>query len=282
MTVILRGLAWLRDSIANQAERFFLRVLAAGPVPRHVAFVMDGNRRYARKQQKQVQEGHVDGYVALRRMLEVCLRLNVQCVSAYAFSIENFKRSEDEVEALMKLAEEKLLELCEHGDILDEYGVRLNVLGRTSLLPEKVQLAVQKAEYMTRHNTRAILNLCMPYTSRDEITTAVESCVRNADPSNPIPATFAGPDRVPDHGSRCPSKTFSRQLYLHDRHPTPPLDILVRTSGVKRLSDFLLWQCCEDTQIQISSTFWPDFGLLDFVPIILDFQRKAWGRRISL
>ena len=136
MTAILRGLAWMRDSIANQAQRFLLNVLAAGPVPKHVAFVMDGNRRYARRQQKQVAEGHADGFVALRRvsvpcffteeprltrreqMLEVCLRLNIQCVSAYAFSIENFKRSEDEVEALMKLAEEKLLELCEHGCVL--------------------------------------------------------------------------------------------------------------------------------------------------------------------
>ncbi|KIJ92963.1 hypothetical protein K443DRAFT_684890 [Laccaria amethystina LaAM-08-1] len=255
----------MRDSIVNQAQRFLLKVLAAGPVPKHVAFVMDGNRRYARRQQKQVQEGHADGYLALRRMLEVCLRLNIQCVSAYAFSIENFKRSEDEVKALMKLAEKMLLEFCEHGDILDEYGVRLNVLGRTSLLPEEVQLAVRKAESMTRHNTRAILNLCMPYTSRDEITTAVESCIRNADPSNP----------------QITEKDIDAQL-MTSLGCSPPLDILVRTSGVKRLSDFLLWQCCEDTQIHISSTFWPDFGLLDFVPIILDFQRKAWGRQISL
>ena len=72
MAAILRGLAWMRDSIANQAERFLLRVLAAGPVPKHVAFVMDGNRRYARRQKKQVQEGHADGFVALRRVSFPC------------------------------------------------------------------------------------------------------------------------------------------------------------------------------------------------------------------
>jgi len=106
-------------------------------------------------------------------MLEVCLRLNVKCVSAYAFSIENFKRPKDEVSALMKLAEEKLVELSENGyvtltssgtthlnlsssDLLDEYGVRLNVIGKTELLPESVQKAVRKAEDMTRHNDRYV------------------------------------------------------------------------------------------------------------------------------
>jgi len=104
-------------------------------------------------------------------MLEICLRLNVTCVSAYAFSIENFKRSPEEVDQLMGMAEEKLLEICEHGwvfhvgscllafircdsDLLDQYGVRLNVIGRVELLPKSVQTAVHKAENMTRHNDK--------------------------------------------------------------------------------------------------------------------------------
>ena len=104
-------------------------------------------------------------------MLEICLKLNIRCVSAYAFSIENFKRSEDEVTALMKLAEEKLLEICQHGynllttysrfclsytcrDLLDEHGVRLIVVGKTELLPQSVQRAIRKAENMTRQNNR--------------------------------------------------------------------------------------------------------------------------------
>ena len=87
-------------------------------------------------------------------MLEVCLKLNIRCVSAYAFSIENFKRPEEEVAALMKLVEEKLLELCQHGDLLNEHGVRLNVLGNVKLLPQSVQRAARKAEDMTRHNNQ--------------------------------------------------------------------------------------------------------------------------------
>ncbi|KAH6886721.1 Decaprenyl diphosphate synthase-like protein [Coprinopsis sp. MPI-PUGE-AT-0042] len=246
--------------ILGYAQDFILNVLASGPIPRHVAFVMDGNRRYARRNHKKVQQGHSDGFLALRRVLEVCLKLNIKCVSAYAFSIENFKRSAEEVEALMGMAEEKLVELCDHGDLLDQYGVRLNVIGRTNLLPESVRAAVKKAEDMTRNNNRAILNLCMPYTSRDEMVQSVEACVRHAVES----------DRV------ISEKDIDDNLLTSLRN-SPPLDVLIRTSGVKRLSDFLLWQCCENTQIQYTDTYWPDFGLFELIPILLDYQRKVWS-----
>ena len=147
-------------------------------------------------------------------MLEVCIKLNVRCVSAYAFSIENFKRSPAEVDALMDLAEEKLRELCQQGcvplcllsacvglhtsrDILDKYGIKLVVVGHRDMLPERVRIAAEKAENMTKdhdrcarilvrnfspintdYSHRAIFNLCMPYTSRDEITTAVQSTIQ--------------------------------------------------------------------------------------------------------
>ncbi|KAL0955687.1 hypothetical protein HGRIS_001911 [Hohenbuehelia grisea] len=256
--------SWVRQ----KAQNALLAVLAAGPIPKHIAFVMDGNRRYARMNKKIVQQGHSDGFLALRRMLEVCLRLGVQCVSAYAFSIENFKREPAEVDALMNLAEEKLLELCQHGDLLDEYGVRLHIIGRKELLPESVQAVARKAEEMTQHNDRAILNLCMPYTSRDEMTTAVESTVRKALDSD-------------DYSSaEITEKDIDAQM-MTSLAKSPPLDILIRTSGVRRLSDFLLWQCCENTQLQFTSTYWPDFGLLEFVPVILDFQRKVWYQQVT-
>ncbi|PPQ82810.1 hypothetical protein CVT25_009188 [Psilocybe cyanescens] len=261
--ILRRGWVWLQNKIATKARNIILKILSTGPIPQHVAFVMDGNRRYARRNSKAVPEGHSDGFITLRKMLEVCMRLNVKCVSAYAFSIENFKRSEEEVSSLMALAEEKLLELCGHGDLLDQYGVRLNVIGNVKMLPESVQRAARKAEDMTRHNKRAIFNICMPYTSRDEMTTAVESCVRNS--------LLAG-----SKDAIITEKDIDRQM-MTSLGGSPPLDILVRTSGVKRLSDYMLWQCCEDTQLQFSSTYWPDFGLFDFIPIILDFQLKAWS-----
>ncbi|THH27913.1 hypothetical protein EUX98_g6262 [Antrodiella citrinella] len=212
---------WLQDSLAAKTQTALLRVLAAGPIPQHVAFVMDGNRRYARMHSKEVQEGHAEGYVALRRqMLEICMRLGIRCISAYSFSIENFKRSPKEVETLMKLAEEKLLELCEHGELLETYDVRLNVIGRTELLPERVQAAVRKVEDLTRYNDRAILNLCMPYMSRDEMATAVQAAVQHA-------------LEVGDENHVITEKDVDAHL-MTTVSGSPPLDILIRTSGVRR------------------------------------------------
>ncbi|KAJ7826664.1 Decaprenyl diphosphate synthase-like protein [Mycena leptocephala] len=199
-------------------------------------------------------------------MLEACLRLEIRCVSAYAFAMDNFKRSPEEVDHLMHLAHDKLLEMSRHGQILEEYGVRLNVLGKTSLLPEYVQEAVRHVESVTRNNNKAILNICMPYSSHDEMTTAVDSAVRlSLEKSNPDDRKITEDD-------------ISAQL-MTSLAGSPPLDILIRTSGVKRLSDFLLWQCSENTQIHFSNAYWPDFGLWDFVPILLDYQRKAWRQR---
>ncbi|EAU85142.1 dehydrodolichyl diphosphate synthetase [Coprinopsis cinerea okayama7 len=252
---------WIQQAIAKYGQDIIIKILAAGPVPKHVAFVMDGNRRYARKHQKEIPQGHSEGFVALKRVLEVCLYLGVSCVTVYAFAIDNFKRSPEEVDALMHLAETKLVELCEHGDLLDKYGVRLNVLGRKELLPEPVRAAIAKAEDMTRNNKRAILNVCMPYGSRDEITTAVQSSVQNA-----------------MEGDCVVTEEDIESNLMTTLGNSPPLDILIRTSGVKRLSDFLLWQCCEDTQIHFTDTFWPDFALTDFIPILLDYQRKVWSK----
>lgn len=251
----------VQDFVAAKAQDALLAVLRAGPVPQHVAFVMDGNRRYARRQHKVVWEGHADGFEALRRTLEICMRLGVRCVSVYAFAIENFKRSQDEVDALMSLAEDKLTEMCKHGELLDRHGIRLNVLGRKDLLPPRVQDVVRRAEHMTRHNDRAMLNLCMPFASRDDIATAVAASISDALASDAPHITEAA---VAAHIATAAAGS-------------PPVDVLVRTSGVRRLSDFLTWQTCEDAQIQFSPKYWPDFGLWDFVPVLLDYQRKVWA-----
>ncbi|KAG5338042.1 hypothetical protein C0989_008346 [Termitomyces sp. Mn162] len=211
MLGLRKALRWLKNKLVEKAQRILLTVIVAGPTPRHVAFIMDGNRRYAR---------------------------------IFAFAIDNFNRPEDEVAALMSLAEEKLIEIASHGlaldmnapissvtdfcsDLLNQYGVRMNVVGNVGLLPASVQKAVRRAERMTRHNNVAIFNLHMPYASRYEITLAVQSCVRNSIASND--------DRV------ITEDDIDRQL-LTSLGGSPPLDVLVRTSGVKRLSDYLLWQ----------------------------------------
>ncbi|KAI0929301.1 hypothetical protein AcW1_006281 [Taiwanofungus camphoratus] len=236
--LISRCFRWLARKASSKIQDAVLTILAAGPVPRHIAFVMDGNRRYARLHHKQISEGHSEGFLALRRMLEICMQLHVRCVTAYAFAIENFKRSPEEVDALMNLAVEKLVEISQHGDLLDEYGVRLNVLGKTERLPPKVQAAIHKAENMSRNNNRAILNICMPYAARDDIATAVESAVRLA---------------VEKGGHREITEEDIDAQLMTSVVGSPPLDVLIRTSGVKRLSDFLLWQVGYPAGVHIQS-----------------------------
>jgi len=250
--------AWLSDFLS----RILLAILAAGPMPKHIAFVMDGNRRYARSHQKRVQEGHSDGYTALHSILDVCLQLNIQCVTVYAFSIENFKRPKEEVDALMALAKDKLVEMSQKRNILDRHGVRLNVIGRRELLPLDVQEVAARVENMTKDNKNAILNICMPYTSRDEMASAVEEV-----------------GRCCKEDLLCAEDIMESDIDKHietTARGSRPVDILVRTSGTYRLSDFMLWQVNENVQIHFSPTYWPDFGLRDFVPLLLAFQRKAW------
>ncbi|KAJ5133729.1 Dehydrodolichyl diphosphate synthase complex subunit [Penicillium atrosanguineum] len=140
---------------------------------------MDGNRRFARSHGIETVEGHNLGFEALARILEVCYKSGVKVVTIYAFSIENFKRSKFEVDALMDMAKVKLSQMAQHGDLLDRYGAKVRVLGRLDLLKPDVLAAVNKAVDLTSRNGDRVLNICFPYTSRDEITTAIRDTVED-------------------------------------------------------------------------------------------------------
>ncbi|KAJ5892578.1 hypothetical protein N7504_009269 [Penicillium tannophilum] len=329
-------------AISNLKE-LLVGALRQGPIPQHVAFVMDGNRRFARSHGIETVEGHNLGFEALARILEVCYKSGVKVVTIYAFSIENFKRSKFEVDALMDMARVKLSQMAQHGDLLDRYGAKVRVLGRLDLLKPDVLAAVNKAVESTSRNGDCVLNICFPYTSRDEITTAIRSTVEdystplqaNGVPRTPfseshirhnIRAQTQGSrpldsqsdsgstsaessqeddsilrndrsNRVYESGSSFSSsatlhhdkngslgdkpafmspETISRQT-LNDHmltKGTPPLDLLVRTSAVERLSDFMLWQCQENTEIVFLDVLWPEFDLWHFLPVLLGWQRR--------
>ena len=272
------------------------------------------------------------------QILEVCYKSGVKVVTIYAFSIENFKRSKYEVDALMEMAKVKLSQLSQHGDLLDRYGACIRVLGQRELVKPDVLKAVDRAVAMTEHNKDAILNICFPYTSHDEITTAIRNTV--IEYSNPLPSqsrsSFSESHIVhtirsrrlsavtPKAGSRSPSLgatsdteecvlSASSSTTLHPDSPfdalsldddedakyratypdpetitptilndhmytagLPPLELLVRTSGVERLSDFLLWQCHENTEIVFLETLWPELDLWTFLPVLVEWQ---WKRR---
>lgn len=245
----------------NQVESWLITALATGPIPRHIALVMDGNRRYARLHRLETAEGHALGFESLKGILEVCYKAGVEVVTIYAFSIENFKRSKYEVDVLMDLAKNNLLQLCQHGDIADQYDIRIKILGQRSLVSDDVLKVIERAEKMTENNTRAILNVCFPYTSRDEITSAVAAFVERSENGELSTSQIEALD-VED---------FERELMTAG---CPDPDILIRTSGVERLSDFLLWQAGNTTSIHFVDVFWPDFNLWTFLPIVLEWQLR--------
>ncbi|KAH8979735.1 Di-trans-poly-cis-decaprenylcistransferase [Lactarius akahatsu] len=254
---------WLSDQIIDSLRHGSFAVLREGPIPQHVAFVMDGNRRHARTHGTKVLQGHVDGFAALKKVLEISFALEIKFVSVYAFSIDNFKRPKEEVDGLMHLCKTDLLDLCTPGGLLAQHEARLNTVGKTNLFPPEVQAALAKAEELTKDYHRGVLNLCVAYSSRDEIATAVEETLQAA--------SLEGR-----------TKPFTERD-IEDRLMTtkvnsPPPDILIRTSGVKRLSDFLLWQCTDNTQIHFIDVFWPEIGMVDILPIILEYQRKIWSQ----
>lgn len=266
----------------------------------------------------------------------MCYKSGVKVVTVYAFSIENFKRSRYEVDALMEMAKVKLSQLAQHGDLLDRYGASVRVLGQRELLKPDVIEAMDRAVGMTQHNEQAVLNVCFPYTSHDEITTAIRDTVldyskplvcqtrsfseshithtirsrhlsaatlkvRSRSPSSSATSdtedsvsssTTLHPDTPPqeallsedkDIDLKCPEtypdpETITAEI-LNDHMFTanpPPLDLLVRTSGVERLSDFMLWQCHQDTEIVFLKCLWPEFDLWTFLPVLVEWQ---WKRR---
>ncbi|SPO05675.1 probable cis-prenyltransferase [Cephalotrichum gorgonifer] len=319
----------------RQLRELLIGALRQGPVPQHVAFEMDGNRRYARRHRMETVEGHHHGFEALARILEVCYKCGVKTVTVYAFSIENFNRPKYEVDGLMEMAKVKLEQLTRYGDILHRYGASVRVLGQRSLIRPDVLEVVDRAIEMTKGNNTVALNICFPYTSREEMTTAMRSTVEEyltpplpkstpfsqsritrtlltkhldmdrSDSLPDIPDTSSVPSSKSDvddddgcgsssstlppgspspsyNGGSAPSlrntlpnpesitaETLDRHMYTA---ADPPLDIFVRTSGVERLSDFMLWQCHQDTHIFFLKCFWPEFDLKHFLPVLMEWQ----------
>lgn len=241
----------------NYFEQFTLSVLRKGKVPRHVGFILDGNRRYARKAgAASTKFGHYEGFKQLEKVLDLCMQLGIEAVTVYAFSIENFNRSKDEVDYLMKLFCEAFEGFCEKNALVEKYQIGVRFLGHLDYLPDDVRTIADKVAEQTKHNTKRIFNVCCPYTSRDEMTTAIKDT---------IDLVKQGKIRVDEISDQ----VIKDHLFTST---CPPLDILVRTSGEIRLSDFLLWQANDRCQIQFVDCYWPEFSLWKFLPILLEYQ----------
>ncbi|CAN0916204.1 Dehydrodolichyl diphosphate synthase 6 [Linum grandiflorum] len=232
------------------------RVVRTGPIPTHYSFIMDGNRRYAKKMNMEEGAGHRAGFFALVSVLECCYELGVKYISIYAFSIDNFKRKPDEVKTIMDLILEKIEGLLEEGSIAEQYGVRVYFVGNLKLLNERVRNAAEEVMKATAHNTKCVLLICIAYTSYDEIVHSVrESCKEK------VVEIGNGGIEVED---------LEKQMYMG---VAPDPEILLRSSGEMRLSNYLLWQTTYCT-LYSPKALWPEIGMWHVVWGILKFQRS--------
>lgn len=230
-------------------------------VPQHVGFIMDGNRRFARKSGMPVSEGHEAGFYSMSRVLELCYASGVKTATVYAFSIENFKRSAIEVDALMQLAHVRIRQLCDNGELAHKYGVRVRVIGDLSLLDQDLLEEIAVTTKLTQYNTRATLNICFPYTGREEI---LHSMRENIIISDNKSSSSSPSDTVKIDESSLDSHLYTGKL--------PPLDLLIRTSGVCRLSDFMIWQVTNrGTHVELVDCLWPEFGPTRMAWILLKY-----------
>lgn len=225
--------SWVADNKLTWLQRLAVNVIRCGPIPRHVAFIMDGNRRFATKAgMASSTDGHRLGFDKLAEALQWCLELGIAEATVYAFSIENFKRSPAEVETLMRLAGDKFEQLLGEVDRLHERGICIRVVGDWSMLPLPLQRSMAMAVLQTRHNRKATLNVAFAYTSRDEATAAIRAIAAEvADGGDDVVSGLRPEDVTEELLRGC----------MYTRLSAEP-ELLVRTSGESRLSDFMLFQ----------------------------------------
>lgn len=230
------------------------------PMPRHVAIIMDGNGRWAKARGLPREEGHRQGVENVKRILECARELDLKYLTLYAFSVENWNRPEKEIRALMRLLEHFLKSQAR---LLKEKQVRLQVLGRVDELPKRVVALLQKTIGETRHFTQWTLSLALNYGSRTEILDAMQAYGR---------AVLAGRE-TPD---ALDWATLRGYLYTGDM---PDPDLVIRTSGEQRISNFLLLQSAY-AEYYFSQAFWPDFGPEAFKEAIQAYRQRE--RRFGL
>jgi undecaprenyl diphosphate synthase len=227
----------------------------SGAVPRHIAVIMDGNGRWAKQRGLPRIKGHEEGANAVRECVSGCGDLKVEFLTLYAFSAENWQRPKPEVMALMHLLEKFLQEKTEE---LREKNVRLQAIGRLTDLPDSCQAQLHRSIEATAHNTDGLtLILALSYGSRLEIIDAVKRIVREVQAGH-IDSAMINPE------------LFSKHLYTR-YYPDP--DLLIRTSGEMRLSNFLLWQLSY-TEMYVTPTLWPDFKKEELFAAVEQYGRR--------
>jgi undecaprenyl diphosphate synthase len=237
----------------------------------HVAFIMDGNRRWAKERKLPLSAGHTKGYKAIEPLINFAHKKGIKHVTFWAFSTENWNRDQKEVALLMQIFRRLF-----KGSIfkrLHKNGVRIRILGELDPFPEDIAKKVREIVEETKHNTAITVNIALNYGGRAEILRAVNKILREKQ-SFVIPAK-AG---IHTRGSRIKSgmtmeideETFAHYLYTEDQ---PDPDMIIRTSGEERLSGFLPWQGAY-SELYFPKTYWPDFDEKEFEKALLEFENR--------
>ncbi len=229
-------------------------------IPRHVAIIMDGNGRWAKKKALRRISGHIEGVESVRAVVTACREIGVKFLTLYAFSMENWKRPRQEVKALMDLLYKYLIDELEE---MLENDIRLNAIGDLETLPPKVYEKLLAVVQETSHCQGMTLTLALSYGARAEIVHAVQSIISSLEQKK---TTL----------EQVTVDSFSSYLWTKD---LPDPDLLIRTSGEFRISNFLLWQMAY-TEIYVTETLWPDFRKKELIEAILDYQSRE--RRFGL
>ena len=232
-------------------EAHLLEKLDLERLPRHIAVIMDGNGRWAQKRHLPRVAGHRAGTQSARTTIETCARLHVEALTLYAFSVENWRRPKAEIEFLMQLLREYLRKEM---PLIQRNNIRMRFLGRPEELPEGVQKDTREAMEATAGNTGMVLSIALNYGGRAEIVDAM----------NAILAERNG------NKSAITEDELTKHLYTAS---LPDPDLLIRTSGEMRVSNFLLWQIAY-AEIFVTETLWPDFNRARLLEALLDFQKR--------
>jgi undecaprenyl diphosphate synthase len=247
--------AFLEALTPGDADWALANALDPARLPEHIAIIMDGNGRWAKRRSLPRVAGHKAGIGPVRSTVENCARLGIKVLTLYAFSVENWKRPRAEVETLWRLLRFYLRrELPE----LQNHDIRLEAIGRLDELPTPVRNELQAAVEATSRNRGLLVNLAINYGGRAELVDAVNSILETAQRNGTL------------SGLRLDEQMISQNLYTSH---TPDPDLLIRTSGEMRISNFLLWQIAY-SELYITDTLWPDFGRTDLLKAILDFQKR--------
>lgn len=223
-------------------------------LPKHLAIIMDGNGRWAKQKGLLRALGHENGSKSVKKVIRACAKTGIEFLTLYAFSTENWNRPKLEVEALMRILIQSLKKEIK---TLEENNIRLNTIGNLEKLPVSAQKEISSVIDKTKHNTGMTLTLALSYGSREEIVSAVKNI------SSKVKDNLISIDSIDE-------LVINEHLYTHN---LPEVDLLIRTSGEHRISNFLLWQIAY-AELYFTDVLWPDFKEQDLYEAIISYQKR--------